>query len=30
MLMFLDIEASSLSARSWPVEIGLAWIEGDG
>lgn len=26
-LLFLDIEASSLSPESWPVEIGLAWIE---
>ena len=25
-LVFLDIEASSLSPDSWPVEIGCAWI----
>ncbi|SFH52913.1 hypothetical protein SAMN04488020_12026 [Palleronia marisminoris] len=30
MLMFLDLEASSLSTRSWPIEIGLAWIGNDG
>lgn len=23
----LDFEASSLSAQSWPIEIGLSWIE---
>jgi DNA polymerase III subunit epsilon len=27
-LLFLDFEASSLDPRSWPVEIGYAWIEG--
>lgn len=27
-VLFLDFEASSLSAESWPVEIGLAWIAG--
>jgi hypothetical protein len=27
-LLFLDFEASSLGAASWPVEIGYAWIEG--
>lgn len=26
-LLFLDIEASSLAAHSWPVEIGWAWLE---
>ena len=26
-LLFLDFEASSLTSRSWPVEIGYAWIE---
>lgn len=25
----LDFEASSLSAQSWPIEIGLSWIERD-
>lgn len=25
-LVFLDFEASSLSADSWPIEIGLSWI----
>jgi len=24
----LDFEASSLSLESWPVEVGLSWIEG--
>jgi len=27
-LRFLDFEASSLSAQSWPIEIGLARLEG--
>lgn len=27
-LLFLDFEASSLSANSWPIEVGFAWIEG--
>ena len=27
--IFLDFEASSLGARSWPIEIGIAWLEGD-
>ncbi|QPH55658.1 hypothetical protein [Pontivivens ytuae] len=26
MLLFIDFEASSLSDRSWPIEIGFAWI----
>jgi hypothetical protein len=26
-LLFLDFEASSLSPQSWPIEIGVAWIE---
>ena len=26
-LLFLDIEASSLDPRSWPIEVGWAWIE---
>ncbi len=30
MLMFLDFEASSLSDRSWSIEIGLAWLDADG
>lgn len=28
-LTFLDFEASSLSRRSYPIEIGCAWIEAD-
>lgn len=28
-LIFLDFEASSLSARSYPIEIGCAWITDD-
>lgn len=27
-IYFLDFEASSLDPASWPVEIGLAWVEG--
>ena len=30
MLTFIDFEASSLSPDSWPIEIGLAWIEPSG
>lgn len=26
-LIFIDFEASSLSSDSWPIEIGIAWIE---
>ena len=26
MIIFLDLEASSLDADSWPVEVGLAWL----
>ena len=26
--IFIDFEASGLSSDSWPIEIGLAWIEG--
>lgn len=26
-LYFIDFEASSLSGDSWPIEIGLAWID---
>ena len=29
-LFYIDFEASSLSLESWPVEIGMAWIEGAG
>lgn len=29
-LLFLDIEASSLAADSWPIEVGLAWLNGNG
>jgi len=25
----LDFEASSLSLESWPIEVGLSWLEGD-
>lgn len=25
--VFIDFEASSLSSRSWPIEIGLAWLD---
>ncbi|MBB4124285.1 hypothetical protein [Martelella radicis] len=28
-LMALDFEASSLSAESWPIEVGISWIEGN-
>ena len=27
-LIFVDFEASSLATDSWPVEVGLAWIDG--
>ena len=27
-IIFIDFEASSLSSESWPIEIGLSWIEG--
>lgn len=30
MLVFIDFEASSLDSDSWPIEIGLSWIEPDG
>lgn len=26
--VFIDFEASSLSENSWPIEVGLAWLEG--
>ncbi len=26
--VFVDFEASSLSQRSWPIEVGLSWLEG--
>lgn len=26
---FIDVEASGLGPESWPIEVGLAWIEGD-
>ena len=29
-LLYIDFEASSLSKDSWPIEIGMAWIEGAG
>ncbi|NIZ62317.1 hypothetical protein DL239_15180 [Sedimentitalea sp. CY04] len=25
--VFIDFEASSLSPRSWPIEVGIAWVE---
>lgn len=27
--LFLDFEASSLSRDSWPIEVGLSWVEND-
>ncbi|QPH53962.1 hypothetical protein [Pontivivens ytuae] len=30
MPLFIDFEASSLSVRSWPIEIGFAWIGRNG
>ena len=27
-LIFIDFEASGLGAGSWPIEVGLAWVEG--
>lgn len=27
--IFNDFEASSLGEDSWPVEIGVAWLDGD-
>ncbi|UWQ04932.1 hypothetical protein [Aliiroseovarius crassostreae] len=27
-LVFIDFEASSLSSDSWPIEVGVAWLEG--
>ena len=26
---FLDFEASSLDANSWPIEVGLSWVTSD-
>ena len=26
--VFFDFEASSLSPKSWPIEVGIAWLEG--
>jgi DNA polymerase III subunit epsilon len=28
-IMFIDFEASSLSENSWPIEVGLAWLDHD-
>lgn len=28
--LFIDFEASGLDRHSWPIEIGAAWIEGEG
>ncbi|MGY6695586.1 MAG: 3'-5' exonuclease [Roseinatronobacter sp.] len=27
--IFIDFEASGLGPESWPIEIGLAWLEGE-
>ncbi|UWP88437.1 3'-5' exonuclease [Aliiroseovarius crassostreae] len=27
-LVFIEFEASSLSPDSWPIEVGVAWLEG--
>lgn len=29
-LAFLDFEASSLSPSSWPIEVGVAWVDDEG
>lgn len=29
-IRFIDFEASSLSVDSWPIEIGMSWVEGAG
>lgn len=26
--VFIDFEASSLSSASWPIEVGVAWLDG--
>lgn len=26
--VFIDFEASSLSPQSWPIEVGVAWLDG--
>lgn len=26
-IIFIDLEASSLSAESWPIELGLCWLD---
>ena len=26
-MIFIDFEASSLSADSWPIELGICWID---
>lgn len=28
--VFLDFEASSLAQDSWPIELGMAWVDGQG
>ncbi|MEY8798918.1 hypothetical protein AB9K35_01115 [Leisingera sp. XS_AS12] len=25
--VFIDFEASSLAPKSWPIEVGIAWVE---
>ncbi|WP_298905093.1 exonuclease domain-containing protein [uncultured Aliiroseovarius sp.] len=27
--VFIDFEASSLSPQSWPIEVGIAWLDGN-
>lgn len=27
-MIFIDFEASSLSDQSWPIEVGVAWLDG--
>ena len=28
-IIFIDLEASSLSDDSWPIEVGFAWLDGE-
>ncbi|MEY8799105.1 hypothetical protein AB9K35_02085 [Leisingera sp. XS_AS12] len=25
--VFIDFEASSLAPKSWPIEVGIAWVD---